>query len=85
MRLVARERLTEAAADLGVPPVSVHHLTACGPTAGVPGQAAEQYDIDVIVLAWRRAARLRPVGRADRLGLSARRVQDSSPRGRRAR
>lgn len=42
MRLVARERLSEAAADFGVPSVSVPYLTACGPTVGVLGQAAEQ-------------------------------------------
>ena len=113
MRVIARERLFEPAADLSDPSTSIRCLAACGPMSGVLAQATEQYDIDVIVLPWRRAVRLRrllrvsdaerlarprrwevviapvptgaPVGHADRFRLSARRAQDSSPRGRRVR
>jgi nucleotide-binding universal stress UspA family protein len=59
MRVVARERLAEPDADLGLPPVSVHYLTACGQTVGVLAEAAKHDNIDGIVLPWRRAERLR--------------------------
>ena len=59
MRLVARERLSELSAHLEDPPTSVRYLAACGPTAGVLAQAAEHYAIDMIVLSWRPAERVR--------------------------
>ena len=59
MRLVARERLSELSARLKDPPTSIRYLAACGPTTGVLAQASEQYEIDMIVLPWRPAERVR--------------------------
>lgn len=75
MRAVARHHLDELAAQLDQPPANVRYLTACGPAAGILAQAAEHYDIDLIVLPWRRGARLRSLLRinlADRLERSER-------------
>ena len=59
MRLVAHEQLSELAADLGESSPAVRYLAASGPTAPVLCAAAEQYEVDVIVLPRRRAERLR--------------------------
>ena len=59
MRLVAHERLSELAAQLENAPRSIRYLAACGPTAQVLAQAAEQYDLDMIVLPSCRAERVR--------------------------
>ena len=56
MRLVAHEQLSELAADLGESLLAVRYLAASGPTAPVLCAAAEQYEVDVIVLPRRRAA-----------------------------
>ena len=58
LRLLAHERLSEAAKAIGDAP-DVRYLAACGPERQVLAQAARECEADIVVVPWRRAERLR--------------------------